>query len=169
MPRIAYTVPGAVSAAFTPVPAFDGRGTGPWANSEATRGQPGTMGVPAGLPDFGHDGATVNGLPVRGGGAGYAQGSGTMGGAWYPSLYWQDRLDGFTLNRPGQAPAIYSDNQMPIPAADPLGRAATLSRPPVFLGQQQIWNPPGSKGPVFPGWGKIAQATGYVGPGSYGG
>ena len=170
MPRIAYAAPGATSAAFTPVPAYDGRNMGPWSNSYAVRGQPGTMAVPAGLPDFGDAGLTVNGLSVRGGGAGYAHGSGTMrSGAWYPSLYWQDRLNGSTLTNAGQGPSIYSDNQMPVPAANRLGRAAVLARPPVFLGQQQLLNPPGSKGPRFPAWNKLAEKIGYVGPGGYGG
>lgn len=170
MPRIAYTVPGATCTALTPVPALDGRGCGPWSGTAAVEGQPGTMGVPAGLPDFGHAGLTANGASIRGGGAGYAQGSGTMkSGAWYPSLYWLRGLDGSTLTVPGQGPSVYSDNQMPVPAADPLGRAAVLARPPVFLGQAAVDNPPGSKGPKFPGWSKLAAATGYVGPGNYGG
>ena len=170
MPRIAYLAPGATSTAMTPVPALDGRGFGPWSGKSQVEGQPGTMGVPAGLPDFGDAGLVVNGASVRGGGGGYAQGSGTMrSGAWYPSLYWLRHLDGSTLTNPGQGPSVYSDNQMPVPAADPMGRAAVLARPPVFLGQQQVYNPPGSKGPRFPGWARLARKTGYVGPGSYGG
>ena len=170
MPRIAYLAPGATSTAMTPVPASDGRGFGPWSGKAAVEGQPGTMGVPAGLPDFGDAGLTVNGISVRGGGAGYAQGSGTMkSGAWYPSLYWLRGLDGSTLTTPGQGPSVYSDNQMPVPAADPTGRAAVLARPPVFLGQADVYQPAGSKGPRFPSWTRLAQRTGYVGPGSYGG
>lgn len=170
MPRIAYAAPGATSMAFTPVPAYDGRGCGPWDNTSAVAGQPGTMGVPAGTPDFGEAGLTVNGLPVRGWGAGYNQGSGTMrSGAWYPSLYWLRRLTGATHTVPGQGLAIWSDNQMPVPAANPLGRAAIMARPPLFLGQRQILNPPGSKGPKFPAWNTIAEKIGYTGPGGYGG
>lgn len=159
MPRIAYTAPGATSAAFTPVPAYDGRGAGPWSNSAATSGQPGTQGIPTGTPDFGTEGLAVNGQSVRGGGGGYAQGSGTMRAqAWYPSQYFQRFLDGFTLNRPGQGPSVYSDNQMPVPAADPLGRAAVLARPPVFLGQVNLAQPAGSKGPAWASW---IPAAGY--------
>lgn len=170
MPRVAYTVPGAVSAAFAPVPAYDGRGFGPWQGKSAVEGQPGTMGVPAGLPDFGDAGLSVNGQSVRGGGAGYAQGSGTLRSkAWYPSLYWARRLDGSTLTVPGQGPSVYSDNQMPVPAADPLGRAAVLARPPRFLGQQDIPQPPPDRSPSQSWWAKIAERTGYVGPGGYGG
>jgi hypothetical protein len=150
--RIAYACPGATSLAFTPVPAMDGRGNGPWANSQATMGQPGTMGVPAGLPEFGAGGLQANGAHIRGAGAGYSQGSSTMPGVWYPSLYWQRGLSGFTLNVPGQGPSIYSDNQMPVPAALPWGVAAVLAKPPTFLGNQQVQQPPGSKGPAWPSW-----------------
>ena len=152
MPRIAYRCPGATSMAFTPVPAADGRGCGPWSNTAAVAGQPGTMGVPAGLPEFGESGLQANGTRIRGAGAGYAQGSSTMPGAWYPSLYWQRQLAGFTLNVPGQGPSVYSDNQMPVPAALPYGRAAVLARPPTFLGNQQVAQPAGSKGPAWPSW-----------------
>jgi len=152
MPRIAYSAPGAMSSAHAPVPAYDGRGFGPWSGKALVAGQPGTLGVPAGTPDFGKEGLTVNGHSVRGGGGGYAQGSGTMPGAWFPSLYWLRGLDGSTHTVPGQGLAIWSDNQMPVPAADPLGAAAVTARPPVFLGQRQVAQPAGSKGPAWPSW-----------------
>lgn len=153
MPRIAYVQPGAPGMAFAPVPAYDGRGLGPWSNTAGVSGQPGTQGVPAGLPDFGTEGQVVNGVSVRGGGAGYASGSGTMRAqVWYPGLYYLTRLDGSTLTVPGQGISVYSDNQMPVPAADPMGRAALLARPPVFLGQRQVKQPAGSKGPAWPSW-----------------
>lgn len=153
MPRIAYRCPGATSMAFTPVPAHDGRGNGPWANSYAVTGQPGTMGIPAGLPEFGGHGLQANGVQLRGGGAGYASGSDMMRAqVWYPSLYFQQTLSGFTLNVTGQGPSIYSDNQMPVPAGSPLGRAAVLARPPTFLGPAQVKQPAGSKGPAWPSW-----------------
>jgi hypothetical protein len=152
MPRIAYRTPGATSMAMTPVPAHDGRGNGPWSNSAQVAGQPGTLGVPAGLPEFG-DGLRVNGAQVRGGGGGYAQGSSTMRSqVWFPSLYWQRELAGFTLNVPGQGPSVYSDNQMPVPAASPFAAAAVLFRPAVRLGQQQVAQPAGSKGSAWPTW-----------------
>lgn len=153
MPRIAYTAPGATSAAFTPIPANDGRNLGPWQVKDNVSGQPGTMGVPTGLTDFGAAGLTANGQSVRGGGAGYASGSGTMRAqVWYPSLYWQRSLSQSTLTVPGQGPAVYSDNQMPVPAASALGRAAVLAKPPTFLGQRQVKQPAGSKGPAWPDW-----------------
>ncbi len=153
MPRIAYEQPGSLPMAFTPVPAYDGRNMGPWSNSSGVSGQPGTQGVPTGLPDFGDAGQVVNGISVRGGGGGYASGSGTMrAGVWYPAQYHLTRLDGSTLTVPGQGVSVYSDNQMPVPAADPLSRAAMLARPPVFLGQRQVKQPSGSKGPAWPSW-----------------
>lgn len=165
--RIAYTVPGVpASTAFTPVPVYAGQGLGPWANGTDVSGQPGTMGVPAGMPDFGDAGATVNGVSVRGSGAGYASGSGTYGlGAWYPQLYWLRKARN-SLNTPGMGPSIYSDNQMPVPAADPLGVSAVMARPPVFLGQRDVPQPPA--GPRWWNWAKTAMTTGQVGPGSYG-
>jgi hypothetical protein len=162
MPRYAYVCPGAVSLAFMPVPASDGRGCGPWQTAGNVEGQPGTRAVPVGLPDFGTTGQVVNGATVRGAGGGYSQGSGTMPLAWYPSQYYLRRLDGATFTVPGQGLAVWSDNQMPVPAADPVGRAAVLARPPVFVGQQ-----PAAKGPGF--FARLAQKTGYTGPGAYGG
>lgn len=154
MPRVAYAQPGTLPSAFCPVPAPDGRGFGPWDGSPGDpQGQPGTMGVPTGLSDFGRDGQVVNGLPVRGSGAGYNQGSGTMPPVWYPSLYWQQALTGSTLvSGNTQTPSVYSDNQMPIPAADPSGRAALLARPPVFLSGGNLEQPAGSRGPQWPRW-----------------
>lgn len=151
--RIAYSCPGATSAAFTPVPAYDGRNMGPWEAKGAVSGQPGTQGIPTGLPDFGTEGLVVNGNSVRGGGAGYAQGSGTMRAqVWYPSEYYERRLTGSTLTVAGQGPSIYSDNQMPVPAAVPSGRAAVQFRAPVFLGQRNLAQPAGSKGPAWASW-----------------
>jgi hypothetical protein len=166
--RIAYQVPGATCTAHTPVPAHDGRGAGPWANTSSVNGQPGTQGIPTGLPDFGDAGLTVNGLSVRGGGGGYAHGSGTMPKVWYPQLYYLRRLDGFTLGNPGQGPSVYSDNQMPVPAADPTGRAAVLAQPALFLADSEV-NAGARPAPRWPGWAAIAAKTGYTGPGSLGG
>jgi hypothetical protein len=155
MPRVAYAISGgALPSAFCPVPAYDGRGFGPWDGSpDDPQGQPGTLGVPTGLPDFGAAGQVVNGQSVRGGGAGYSQGSGTMPGVWYPQLYWQQHLSGSTLvSGNTQTPSIYSDNQMPVPARDPVGRAAILARPPVFLSGGDLRQPAGSRGPRWPNW-----------------
>jgi hypothetical protein len=153
MPRVAYVQPGKLPGAFAPVPAWAGLGFGPWAGKGNVEGQPGTMGVPAGLPDFGRAGLQANGTVIRGGGGGYAHGSNTMPPVWYPQLYWLRRLDGATLvSGNSQTMSVYSDNQLPIPAADPLGRAAMLARPPVFLSGGNLEQPAGSKGPSWPRW-----------------
>jgi len=153
VPRIAYGQPGCLPGAFCPLPAAPGLGFGPWAGKQNVEGQPGTMGVPAGLPEFGRDGQVVNGQPVRGGGGGYAQGSGTMPGAWYPQLWWLRRLDGATLvSGNEQAMSVWSDNQMPVPARDPVGRAALLAQAPVFLSGGNLEQPAGSRGSDWPKW-----------------
>ena len=172
MPRIAYTVPGATSTAHTPIPAADGRGAGPWSVNGGVVGQPGTQGVPTGMPDFD---LRINGYRDEGGwGAGYGNGSHTMPGVWYPSLYYQRTLDipgayGDPSGGPAAASAVrvWSDNQMPVPARDPTGRAALLARPPVFLRQAQVYQP--RQRPRWPTWNRIAEKIGYVGPGDYGG
>lgn len=164
--RIAYTAAVPASTAFTPLPAAAGQGLGPWANGTDVEGQPGTQGVPVGLPEFGQSGQEVNGQSVRGGGAGYNQGSGTYKlGAWYPQLYWLRKAVN-SLNTPGMGPSVYSDNQMPVPAADPLGYAALQGMPPVFHGQADIPQPPA--GARWINWVKNAQRTGQVGPNAYG-
>lgn len=151
--RIAYSCPGATSLAFAPVPAYDGRNMGPWEAKGAVSGQPGTQGIPTGTPDFGTEGLAANGTPIRGGGAGYASGSGTMRAqVWYPAEYYERRLTGSTLTVPGQGVSVYSDNQMPVPAADAMGRAAIMARPPRFLGQVNLAQPSGSKGPAWASW-----------------
>lgn len=165
MPRWAYVVPGATCTAHTPVPA---RNASAYAYKGGVVGQPGTQAVPAGLPDFG-PGEVINGVPRRGGGAGYAMGSDTMPGVWYPQLWYQAGLlaPGEEASFAGGV-SIYSDNQMPVPARDPFGRAAMLAAPPVFLGQKAIAQPPpGYSAPSW--WARMARTTGYVGPGGYGG
>lgn len=138
MPAVRYVVPGATSGAFVPVPAAT---TAVVAFKGEVNGQPGTMGIPTGSPEFGHAGQVVNGVSVRGAGAGYNQGSGTMPPVWYPQLYYERRLS--------ETPevSIYSDNQMPVPAMDPRGVAAVMARPPQFLGQGQVTQPR-----VMPKW-----------------
>jgi hypothetical protein len=151
--RIAYAQPAVPSSAFAPVPAYAGWGKGPWANGENVDGQPGTRAVPAEPTSFGPGGLGVNGQSIRGGGGGYAHGSGTMPLTWYPTQYYLRRLDGSTLvSGNSQTMSIYSDNQMPVPAADPVGRAALLARPPVFLSGGNLEQPSGSRGPAWPRW-----------------
>jgi hypothetical protein len=132
MPAVRYAVPGATSSAFVPVPAAT---TAVVAYKNEVTGQPGTQGIPTGLPEFGAQGQVVNGVSVRGAGAGYNQGSGTMPDVWFPQKYYERRL---TETPPV---SVYSDNQMPVPAFDPRGVAAVMFRPPQFLGQAQLAQP----------------------------
>lgn len=133
MPAIRYVVPGATSSAFIPVPAAT---TAVVAYKGEVVGQPGTLGIPAPASDFGAAGQVVNGVSVRGAGAGYSQGSGTMPPWWFPQLYYERALSEDT-----GGVSVYSDNQMPVPAADPRGRAAVMARPAQFLGHAQVIQP----------------------------
>jgi hypothetical protein len=143
MTGIVYTVPGATSSAFMPVPAGT---TSKIAYKMAVSGQPGTQAVPAGPPDLA---GQVNGQRVS---SGYSGGSSYMPGVWFPQLYFERELS--------ELPpvSIYSDNQMPVPAADPRGTAARLARPPVFLGQSQL-----TAGKGLPRW------ANWLPSGNYGG
>lgn len=127
MPQIIYSVPGATSSAFVPVPAST---TAVSAYKTLVTGQPGTQGIPANPAELT---GQVNNGPVR---SGYAGGTTMMPGVWFPQLYYEA-----TLWKQATEVSIYSDNQMPVPAADPRGRAAVLARPPVFLGQSQLRQP----------------------------
>lgn len=127
MTAIRYAVPGATSGAFVPVPAAT---TAVVAYKGEVTGQPGTQGIAAAHP--GEVTGQVNGLPAR---SGYNGGSAMMPDVWYPDLWYERRLS--------ETPevSIYSDNQMPVPASDPRGRAAVMARPPAFLGQAQLPQP----------------------------
>lgn len=151
MPVVRYAVPGVESSAFVPVPALDGRGLGPYAVKNRITGQPGTQGISVGPAEIM---ATTNGLHTW---SGYAGGTAMMPGVWYPQLYYEPVLSEGTLEV-----SIYSDNQMPVPAADPRGRAAVMARPPVFLGQSQLRQPR-----LLPKWANwIPQPGGASTPGA---
>lgn len=145
MPAVRYVVPGATSSAFVPVPAAT---TAVVRYKHEVTGQPGTQAIGTGLADFGAAGQVVNGIPVRGAGAGYNQGSGTMPAVWFPQLYYERALS--------ELPevSIYSDNQMPVPAMDPRGVAARMARPPQFLGQAQV-----AQARAMPKWGNFLPWT----------
>jgi hypothetical protein len=129
--RIAYTVPGAgASTAFTPIPAI----TGAVLNYKGgVVGQPGTLGIPSPRPDVPNNNDIVA-YPFAGG---YSN-SGSMPDVWYPNLYYQASLDIPGEDVEAGNIQVWSDNQMPIPARDPRGRAAVLAGAPKFLGQSQI-------------------------------
>ena len=129
--RIAYTVPGATSSAFTPIPCINGSALN---YKGSVVGQPGTQGIPAPYP------GTFNDLHP----AEYAGGpseSVAMPPVMYPQLWYQRTLDipGSEVITGGMA--VFSDNQMPIPARLPWGKAARLAKPPTFLGQRQVQQP----------------------------
>jgi hypothetical protein len=129
--RIAYTVPGATSSAFTPIPCINGAALN---YKGGVVGQPGTQGVPAPYP------GTFNDLHPAEYGGGPSE-SVAMPPVMYPQLWYQRTLDipGSQVITGGMA--IQSDNQMPIPARLPWGKAARLAKPPTFLGQRQIQQP----------------------------
>src|SRR6266704_4985565 len=144
MPQIIYTVPGATSSAFVPVPAGT---TAKLAVHDLVTGQPGTQGIPAAPAELA---GLVNGARLS---SGYSGGSSYMPGVWFPQLYYQHALWANSA-----AVSIYSDNQMPVPAADPRGRALKLARPPVFLGQSQLKQPRG-----LPRWANGLPTPNYAG------
>lgn len=129
--RIAYTVPGATSSAFTPIPCVNGSVLN---YKGGVVGQPGTQGIPAPYP------GTPNDRNPTDYGGGPSE-SVAMPPVMYPQLWYQRTLDipGAQVISGGMA--IQSDNQMPIPARLPWGKAARLAKPPTFLGQRQIQQP----------------------------
>jgi hypothetical protein len=58
---------------------------------------------------------------------------------WYPTKYYQADLEG--APGPVTPVRIWSDNLMPVPAVDPRGVSARLSRPVNQRGHQQIKMP----------------------------
>lgn len=143
MTAIRYVVPGVSSSAFVPVPAAT---TAKIAVHHGVSGQPGTRGIPVGP---GEVSASVNGTVIR---SGYSGGSGTMPAVFYPQQYYERGLS--------ELPpvSVYSDNQMPVPATDPVGKAAVLAVPPRFLGQAQI-----QAGKALPKWPDWLSAPDYGG------
>lgn len=143
MTAIRYVVPGATSTAFVPVPAGT---TAKIAYKTAVDGQPGTQAVPAGLQELN---GTVNGQRVT---SGFSD-TRMMPLAWFPQLYFET-----CLSEKNSGVSIYSDNQLPIPAADPRGKAAVLARPPVFLGSKTL-----TAGKGLPRWANWVPGRNYGG------
>lgn len=143
MTAIRYVVPGATSSAFVPVPAAT---TAKIAYKTAVHGQPGTQGVPTGLQEVNGE---VNGSRVT---SGFSD-TRMMPGVWYPQLWFET-----CLYPSAAAVSIYSDNQMPVPAADPRGKAAVLARPPVFLGSKTL-----TAGKALPKWANWIPTPNYGG------
>jgi hypothetical protein len=108
----------------------------------AVDGNPGTLAIPAPTtntqmsPDKGD---LILAGPAR---------SSDAPDVWYPSKYFEQSLDGNGTMGPVTPVRIYSDNLMPVPAKDPRGVPARLSRPVNQRGSRQIVSPRS-----LPGWG----------------
>lgn len=141
MPSVRYVVPGATSTAFTPVPAVT---AAVLAYKQDVDGQPGTKGIAADRPGVNLARASTF--------RGYSGDSEMMPPVWYPQQWFEPVLS--------ELPpvSIYSDNQMPVPAADPRGAAARLATPPVFLGQRQVM-----QGRGIPKWANWLPSASYGG------
>jgi hypothetical protein len=67
---------------------------------------------------------------------------------WYPTKYFEQSLDGNGTMGPVTPVRIYTDNLLPVPAVDPRGVSARLSRPVNQRGQRQVTMPR-----ALPTWG----------------
>jgi len=115
-----------MGAALLPVPAMDARA---FQSRARVNGFPGTRRVPAPAPD---------GVPQdRTGQANMGTRRSADGpGFWTPGLYW------YGPGGQSRAPvSVLSDNQMPVPAQNPLRLPAVVMPGPVILGQRQVSNP----------------------------
>lgn len=130
--RIAYTVPGATSSAFTPIPCINGSALN---YKGSVVGQPGTQGIPAPYP------GTFNDITPHEYTGGQSE-STAMPPVMYPQLWYQRTLDipGAQVITGGMQ-VLTGENQMPIPARLPWGKAARLAKPATFLGQKQVQQP----------------------------
>ena len=101
-------------------------------------GSPGTQAIPAPPPPMPQD---TTPLAIIGG---YHRSS-QVSGVWYPGIYYQNN----SADPPEHAPvSVLSDNQMPMPAINPLGPPAVLMGRPRMGGQFQLSNRAVS--PTFP-------------------
>lgn len=91
-------------------------------------GSPGTMPIPAPKPPMPQE---LTGLAQDGG---YHRSSDAPA-VWYPGIFYQNN----TTDPPEHAPvSVLSDNQMPMPAVNPLGPPAVLMGRPRLGGQFQL-------------------------------
>jgi hypothetical protein len=101
----------------------------------AVDGNPGTMGIPA---------PTRNTVPSPDLGDIAQMGlsrSSDAPGMFFPQQYFEQSLDGNGTMGPVTPVRIYSDNLMPVPAVDPRGIPARLSRPVNQRGRRGIGQP----------------------------
>lgn len=110
-----------LGGAAIPVPAHDARA---YQSRAIVSGSPGIQAIPAPKP-----GGVPQDWSIR------TRNSSSCPPVWYPSVYYEVP----PLER---APvSVLSDNQMPVPAINPIGKPYVASLPPNFLGQEQIGQP----------------------------
>lgn len=109
-------------------------GSGAVRYKAAVRGQPGTQAIPAPTTNITRGGVVGQAL------MGTARSSDAPDFIW-PNLYFEANLDGSGTMGPVTPVRIYSDNLMPVPAQDPRGKPARLSKAPRYSGQFQLAQP----------------------------
>ena len=110
-------------------------GSGAVRYKAAVRGQPGTQAIPAPTTNIPRGGVVGQAL------MGTARSSDAPDFIW-PNLYFEANLDGSGTMGPVTPVRIYSDNLMPVPAADPRGIPARLAQPIAQRYNRQIRQPP---------------------------
>jgi len=142
MSRVAITSLGPaerLGAAAIPIRA---RGASDYASRGIINGSPGTAAIPSPRP-----GAVPQDATALAQDGGYHRSS-DAAPVWYPGIYFENN----TTERPEHAPvSILSDNQMPLPAVNPLGPPAAMMGRPRLGGQFQVANRAST--PAFPSLG----------------
>jgi hypothetical protein len=114
------------------------RGASDYASRGIINGSPGTAAIPAPPPPMPQDNTALGII------GGYHRSS-QAPNVWYPVIYYQDN----TTDPPEHAPvSVLSDNQMPMPALNPLGPPAVMMGRPRLGGQFSLQNRAAS--PTFP-------------------
>jgi hypothetical protein len=108
-------------------------GSGAQQYKERLQGNPGTLAIPAPTSN-----TQISPDPGDKAQMGTARSSDAPD-VWYPQVYYQPDLQ--AAPGPVTPVRIYSDNMMPVPAKDPRGVSARLSRPINQRGQFQIAMP----------------------------
>jgi hypothetical protein len=117
-----------LGAAAIPIRA---RGASDYASRGMINGSPGTTPIPAPRPGAVPQDGTALGIN-----GGYHRSSQTAA-TWYPGVYYQDNR----TDPPEHTPvSVLSDNQMPMPAVNPLGPPAAMMGRPRLGGQFQVMN-----------------------------
>jgi len=132
--------PGAQPSAFAPhLNRLAGSGAQQY--KHAVDGQPGTLGVPAPTRDTAPS-PDPGDIAMMG-----TARSSDAPDVWYPQKYFEQSLDGNGTMGPVTPVRVYSDNLLPVPATDPRGVPARLSRPVNQRGSAAI-----SDQRVVPSW-----------------